>query len=294
MDPVACRLILNADDFGAATAVNEAVQFLAERGSITSASLLATGVAAAEAVRIAYGSPGLAVGLHLAFVELPSALPAGSAPHLAPAGQLHAWPARVALGALLSRPWREELLREAQAQLHKYLEWRMPRDHLDTHLHLAAVPPVLAVVEELAVRHGFCGVRVPRDHLALCRRAGYVPTLRERLQCTAMELVGGLHARRLECWGLIVPQRSLGFLRSGRLTEAYLVNLVRALPPGSWELHCHPRLDTAAGRRETTALASAAFREALEERGVERVTYSALRKRVQGEPCEGSAWPGFR
>src|SRR5262245_41291022 len=62
------RVIINADDFGASEEVNEAVIRAYKEGVLTSASLMVTGQAFDQAVRLANENPGLAVGIHLVTV----------------------------------------------------------------------------------------------------------------------------------------------------------------------------------------------------------------------------------
>lgn len=58
------NLIVNADDFGASSGVNRGIIEAHTRGIVTSASLMVTGRAAAEATALAGEHPSLAVGLH--------------------------------------------------------------------------------------------------------------------------------------------------------------------------------------------------------------------------------------
>ena len=58
------NLIFNADDFGASAGVNRGILECHTRGVVTSASLMVTGQAVAEAVAMARDNPGLSVGLH--------------------------------------------------------------------------------------------------------------------------------------------------------------------------------------------------------------------------------------
>ena len=76
------RLIINADDFGWSTGVNEAVCALHSEGIVTSTSLMVGAPAATDAVERLAASPGLAVGLHVALVGAPPLLPPGEVPHL--------------------------------------------------------------------------------------------------------------------------------------------------------------------------------------------------------------------
>src|SRR5262245_27657636 len=63
------RLIVTADDFGAAPEVNEAVEEGWRNGVLSAASLMTGAPAALEAVAIARSNPGLRVGLHLVLVD---------------------------------------------------------------------------------------------------------------------------------------------------------------------------------------------------------------------------------
>ena len=58
------NLIVNADDFGASAGVNRGILACHRRGIVTSASLMVTGRAAAEAVAMSRDWPGLSLGLH--------------------------------------------------------------------------------------------------------------------------------------------------------------------------------------------------------------------------------------
>jgi len=58
------NLVVNADDLGASEGVNRGIVESHVNGIVTSASLMVTGAAAAEAVALAREHPGLGVGLH--------------------------------------------------------------------------------------------------------------------------------------------------------------------------------------------------------------------------------------
>jgi len=58
------RVIFNADDFGQAAGINRGIIECHERGVVTSASLMVTGRAVAEAVELSRDHPRLSVGLH--------------------------------------------------------------------------------------------------------------------------------------------------------------------------------------------------------------------------------------
>src|ERR1700683_5191371 len=63
------RLIVNADDFGYTAGVNRAIVEAHTRGIVTSATLMANGLAFSEAARIASEMPRLSVGCHVVLIE---------------------------------------------------------------------------------------------------------------------------------------------------------------------------------------------------------------------------------
>jgi len=63
------RLIVNADDFGIAEAVNRGIVEAHDRGIVTSASIMATGSSFERAVVLARERPKLGIGVHLVLTE---------------------------------------------------------------------------------------------------------------------------------------------------------------------------------------------------------------------------------
>ncbi len=76
------RLIVNADDFGLTSGVNRAIAELHEAGVLTSASLMARGGAADEAIAMARATPTLGVGCHVLLVDGEPVLPPDRVPTL--------------------------------------------------------------------------------------------------------------------------------------------------------------------------------------------------------------------
>lgn len=77
------RVIINADDFGIHTEVNQAVIEACGQGVLTSTSLLANGPAFDQAVDLVRKCPKLGIGIHLSLVgSLPTVLSAKEVPTL--------------------------------------------------------------------------------------------------------------------------------------------------------------------------------------------------------------------
>ena len=62
------NLIINADDFGLHTDINQAIIQAHQEGCLTSTSLMPTGNAFSEAVDLSFKNPTLGIGVHLTLV----------------------------------------------------------------------------------------------------------------------------------------------------------------------------------------------------------------------------------
>lgn len=266
---MAARLILTADDFGLSAGVNEAVARLSDSGVITSASLMVTGEAAAEAVRLARERPALQVGLHLVLVHGRAALPRERLPHLAPAGEFPRNCSALSARILASPALRREVRDEVAAQFDAFAKTGLQLSHVDGHLHFHSAPWVADLVLRECITRRVPRVRVPQDDFELYCRLDPLDAARWKLHARWFDLVCPRMRRAALAGHLVVATPCYGFFRSHALDEEYLVRLAGELPEGLAELHCHPDDSTPAGRQETRALLSPRFRAALQARGVQ-------------------------
>ena len=283
------RLIVNADDFGASPEVNEAVVLAFRKGVLTSTSLMATGAAFDEAVRLAKVNPGLAVGLHIVLVLGRPVLPPYEIPHLA--GRNGCFPDDPALAGLkyfFCRKTRKEIAQEVSAQFAKFRATGLPLSHVDGHCHMHVHPVVFDAVLKAAEEHGVRRMRVPEDDPRLARRL-----------CGPMGLAGAAYAavfralsarmkKRLKAHGFTFPGRVYGNLLTGRMSEDYFLSVLDNLRAETSEIYFHPALAAKGARpgaparielqglREFSALASGRVREKMAALGIEPATYQAL------------------
>jgi hopanoid biosynthesis associated protein HpnK len=238
------RLIINADDFGLTAGVNRAIVEAHEYGVVTSATLMANGPDFDDAVRLARAAPGLSVGCHVVLVDGSPVLEASQVPSLIgksrnQLGFRRSWTgfAAAALsGGLVAR----EVEAEAIAQICKLQAVGIAVSHLDTHKHTHMFPQVLRPLARAAKA---CGVRALRNPFEPRRLAPWAqrPNLWMRwLGAGALHGFAQEFRRVVKAAEMLMPDGAAGIVATGSLDDQLLADLVERLPPGSWELVCHP------------------------------------------------------
>jgi predicted glycoside hydrolase/deacetylase ChbG (UPF0249 family) len=255
------RLIVTADDFGDSREVNAAVLRAHREGLLRFASLMVLRPAAAEAAAIARDNPGLGVGLHL---ELCADEPEK-------AGLRYFFDARARAG----------VEGEIRAQIEALLALGIAPTHVDGHINVHVHPVIFPALCRLAREYGIPRVRLPSRELSASLAVPSLEPVLPRLALAATFAAMGAWVRGA-ARGLELPT-TWGLLRSGRMSEDYVVWLLGRLPEGTTELYFHPHADprTAVGARpnpahqsysELETLTSPRVRLALEESGAELVS----------------------
>jgi len=251
------RLIVTADDFGAAREVNDAVEAAHRGGILSAASLMVSGPAAADAIGRARRMPSLRIGLHVVLVEGRPVLPAFAVTHLVDGNGVFRSD-MAALGAVLcfSRQARRQLAAEITAQFEAFRDTGLTLDHCNAHKHFHLHPVVGGLIAAIGARFGLRAARVPLESVQVLRkiepRTPWVPAL-----LTAPFAL--LLRKRLRAAGLLTPDRVFGLQWSGRMTRDRLAGLIRNLPHGLSEIYLHPATGPFAG-----AAADYHYREELE------------------------------
>ena len=259
------RLVVNADDFGFTRDTNQGIVDAHVNGILTATTLMATGAAFDDAVRLAREHSTLDIGCHLVLV--------GDPPFPRTVAQLTR---NVALGKL-------RIYEELAGQVRRIVDAGLKPTHLDTHKHTHLLPPVLDAVARLSEEFRIPWVRRPFD---LPLSAGGAKFAKRAVSRT-MALLRGRFSRVLLKHGCRSTDYFAGFQITGNYDAAELARLIRILPEGSTEFMCHPAVcgeELRAARtrlkesreRELRALKSAEVRASLKEAGVELVSYRDL------------------
>jgi hopanoid biosynthesis associated protein HpnK len=275
-------LIVSADDLGMTEGHNRAIVEAHKDGILTSASLMACGLAFDDAVERARSVPAMGVGVHLTLLEGVPVLPTIEVPDLVDGrGRFGLSYAGLFQRLVLGRVRMEQVCRELRAQVQKVVMTGLPVTHFDSHKHIHMHPQLLEVVLTLASDFGVHRMRLSRPvYLA----SGAKPALLGLLALWAR--------RRATQRGVCTPDALLGLEASGQMTTARVLAALRRPWQGTRELMMHPAYPSRAldqllsegyrwiaGYRfedEQAAIRSPAVRQRLDEIGVRCIHYGDL------------------
>lgn len=247
------RLIINADDFGLTEGVNRAVLELNAVEVLPSATLMATGRAFREAVHSAFVQTSLGVGCHVVLVDGHPELHPAELPTLAPEGRLRSSLTSFMVDLFGGRIASREIEREAVAQIQQLQSAGITVTHLDTHKHTHMFPRVLGPLIRAARACNVPAIRNPFEPDWSLRLTEKAPPTR-RLQVRTLRLFREQFLRSVRAARLRTTDGTLGVLATGTFDAAYVLRLLRNMPPGTWELVCHPGYVDGALRRAGTRL----------------------------------------
>lgn len=232
------RLIVTADDFGAAREVNDAVETAHRTGIVTAASLMVAAPAAADAVARARSLPGLKVGLHLVLVEGRPLLPAAALGHLVDErGLLRTDMAALGATIAVNREARRQLAREITAQFEAFRATGLALDHCNAHKHFHLHPIIGQMLLDIGRGFGLRAVRAPLEPVSVLRE---IEPDAPRAPALLTAAPARLLRRRLRNAALLVPDQVFGLQWSGAMTRERLIGLIRHLPAGLSEIYLHP------------------------------------------------------
>jgi predicted glycoside hydrolase/deacetylase ChbG (UPF0249 family) len=251
--PAERRLIINADDFGLTEGVNRAVLELNAAEVVPSATLMATGRAFREAVHSAFVQTSLGVGCHVVLVDGRPELHPAELPTLAPEGRLRSSLTTFMVDLFGGRIASREIERETIAQIRQLQSAGITVTHLDTHKHTHMFPRVLGPLIRAARACNVPAIRNPFEPDWSLRLTEKAPPTR-RLQVRTLRLFREQFLRAVRAARLRTTDGTLGVLATGIFDAAYVLRLLRNMPPGTWELVCHPGYVDGALRRAGTRL----------------------------------------
>jgi hopanoid biosynthesis associated protein HpnK len=266
------RVIISADDFGAAAEINAAVERAHREGVLRAASLMVGAPAAQDAIERAKRMPNLAIGLHVVLVHGRPVLPRERVPALVDAnGVFHTDLVRAGVQFFFRPGVRTQLGAEIRAQFERFAATGLTLDHADAQSHMHVHPTVFRLILKIGREFGLRAVRIPREPF------GGTRTIEPWLK---------IMRSRAGRAGIVHNDYAFGVNEAGALTESRVIEILDRLPDGVTELFFHPATDSFEGAdrgtehfqwsAEFAALTSARVRERLARNGIRSITYGEL------------------
>jgi hopanoid biosynthesis associated protein HpnK len=287
------RLIVNADDFGFTSGVNQAIVEAHTAGVVTSSTLMANGPAFADAARLAKTLPQLSIGCHVVLIDGQPLLAGDRIRSLATATdapQFRDGLKLFAARALAGRMDPDEIAAEASAQIRKIQQAGITVSHFDTHKHTHLFPKVLRPLLKAASACGVRAVRNPFGPRMPLRSSQLLarPNLWTRYaEVRVLRRFASKFREAVDHEGFVAPDGTLGIEVTGTLDETLFHAIARSIPEGTWEFVCHPGYNDAdlenahtrlrASREiELRVLTLPAARQVLAQEGIELISYRDL------------------
>jgi len=277
-----CKLIVHADDFGLSEKVNEGIIQAHRTGIVTSASIIANGVAFEHAAELCHATPTLDVGVHLTLVEEKPLSDKGDIPSLVDKSGCFYNPATAFIRRyLLSHISFDEVRYELDLQVRKVAASGVEVTHLDGHQHIHMLPRISRIVSQLARKYNIPAVRYPRERLK-----SYMFKEKGGLSRIIQLVVLNTFCSMSDVGNVKRPNYFVGFFYGGRLNKKNLQTVIENLPNnGICELMCHPGLSDAGSsyqhwrynwQEELNALTDPEIKDLLRKTGVNLISYREL------------------
>ena len=217
------RIIVNADDLGISESVNEAIFQGMQRGTVTSATMLANGPAVKAAARNLHQFPQCSFGVHLNLTEFQPLCPESSSDLRSILTQNKCFNGNSIREVPIGLGMRQAIFREWCYQIESLMRLGVEPSHFDAHHHVHTIPQMLPVLRALRKRYKIEKIRISRN-------------MYDKSEHPAQSLLA-------KKWAYNLALRTVGFRTTRIFTD--LVTFIRqcsAQAPGlaSAELMTHP------------------------------------------------------
>lgn len=230
------KIILNADDFGRHEKINEAVKKSVETGALRSATLMPSGAAFDDAVRIAKNTPTLGVGIHLTLVDdIPVSNPK-NIPTLIKDGKFYHNYMAFLKAYLTGNISRKDIRTELSAQFEKMNRTGLKFTHIDSHQHLHHAPGILEIALELAKKAGINKLRISHTELF----SGENTNIKQFIGRFGLFNLAAYAKFKAKRENFIFPDNFAGIVAGDAVTKFFLIKEIQNLKEGVTEVMMHP------------------------------------------------------
>jgi len=159
----AMKVIVNADDLGISESVNDAIFAAMQRGTVTSATMIANGSAVESAAKNLRLFPNCSFGVHLNLTEFQPLSPASVRDLSAILDQKQCFNGNSIREVRIGLSMLRAIFCEWCCQIESLMRLGVEPSHLDAHHHVHTIPQMLPVLAALRRRYKINRVRISRN-----------------------------------------------------------------------------------------------------------------------------------
>jgi len=279
------RIIINADDFGISSGVNQAVAQAHTGGVLTSTTIMANMPAAEAAAKLAKQMPGLGVGVHLNLFEGRPLSKNGSVDCLLDDnGSFALTPAKLSLLSIARRKIRNAIRTELAAQIQWVIDNGLKPTHLDSHKHIHSFPTIFPIACDLARRFEIAAIRFTLEPKQLLAMPWPLPSEGGRKRVKAIRIMAKIN--RIQNPAYLKTDCLLGVAHLGKIDVNFFKAVALYNSAATAEVMTHPGFDDGLENRksglhqrkgEFEALCSERTKQYLKNAGIKLVHYGELK-----------------
>lgn len=263
-------LIVTADDLGLTRSINEGIARSISEGIVRSVSVIPTGEALEDAVKVIRDLKLSEIGAHLALTETRPIL-----------NSSHFYKSHndFFFNFISGRIVLDDIYKELKSQLDVLRKMNIKITHINSHEHIHLMPKIMDIFIRLAKECDIPVLRYPRQD-----RKAKPGSLSDMYKKFILSYFAGQTKKAVYDSGLLVTDFFLGLLDAGRLNESALLENLRNLKNGVTELVTHPGFLSPEvlsdyswhirAEEELAALTSKRVIKAVSDNGIKLITFS--------------------
>jgi chitin disaccharide deacetylase len=219
-------LIVTADDLGLAKSINEGIAKACREGIVRSVSVIPTGAAFGDALKVIKDLGLKEIGAHLSLTETKPLLETS---------KFYKNHNQFFKDIFFRNPDLEWIRRELKAQMELLKNSGLNITHINSHEHIHIIPKILDIFISLAKEFNVPALRYPRGDRPV--RPFNIGDIYKKsvLSYFSPGIAGSFNSS-----GLLYTDYFLGLLDAGKLKEDILIDMLGGLKDGVTELVCHP------------------------------------------------------
>jgi chitin disaccharide deacetylase len=219
-------LIVTADDLGLTKSINEGIAKAYREGIVRSVSVIPTGEALEDGIKVIKDLKIEDVGAHLALTETRPLLDSS---------KFYKNHSQFFLKLFLGGINLEDLYKELKAQIDLLKKSGVRITHLNSHEHIHMMPALMKIFVKLAKEYNIPAIRYPRGDRPPKRSA-----INEIYKSFILSYLSRSTEEILKNSDLLYTDFFLGLLDAGHIDEDKLLGMVAGLKDGVTELVTHP------------------------------------------------------